>query len=133
MTVEKLSFDASLVVLQALAIYLDLGSSNAAFVLYEGVRPASVTSVADPTKRIVTLNLPKPCTRQLNPDNVELYPTQVGIADKSGTVTWARLYNGEGKAVADFNIGDSDAIVLDDYDVLIGASIKLDSVTLSPP
>lgn len=133
MTVENLSLDASLAVLQALAIHLDQGSGNAAFVLYEGARPTSLTTTADPAKRLVTLNLPKPCTKQLNISNLELYPTSVGVAAKTGTAAWVRLFNGDGKVVADFNVGEDEAIELDSYDILIGASIKLDSVTLSPP
>lgn len=120
---------ASLTMLQALAGYLDQGSSNATLVFYDDTKPASINIIADDTAKLLTLNLPKPCFKSVNENNIELFASNVGVATKTGTATWARLFNAEGIPVVDVTM-ETD-IVLDNYNIVMGSSVKLDVIYLS--
>ena len=124
------SLKAGLAQLQALADFIDLGSGNASFVYYESAKPESVSTTADDTAKLVTLTLPKPCFKRMNEDSLELKPTNDVLVFKSGTVVWARLLNANGDAVADFAMGTD--IILNSYDIVMGATQRLDSIILKP-
>lgn len=124
------SLKAGLAQLRALADFIDLGSGNASFVYYESAKPESVSTPADDTAKLVTLTLPKPCFKRMNEDSLELKPTNDVLALKSGTVVWARLLNANGDAVADLEMGVD--IVLNSYDIVLGATQRLDSIILKP-
>ena len=121
---------ASLAMLRALANYLDQGSSNATLIFYDDTRPTSVNVSADNSAKLLTLNLPKPCLKSVNENNIELFAPSASIATKTGTATWARVFNGEGLVVVDVSVGAD--IVLDNADLVIGSSVKLDVIYLSP-
>lgn len=121
---------ASMAMLQALANYLDQGSSNATLNFYEDTKPTSVSVSADNAAKLLTLSLPKPCFKAISETSIELFTSNAGIATKTGTATWARLFNGEGIAVVD--VAMETDIVLDNYNLVIGSSIKLDVIYLSP-
>ena len=121
---------ASLAMLQALANYLDQGSSNATLIFYDDIKPASVSVSADNAAKLLTLNLPEPCIKSVHENNIELFASNVGVAIKTGTATWARLFNGEGIAVVD--VAMETDIILDNYNIVVGSSVKLDAVYLSP-
>lgn len=124
---------AQLLALQAHATYLDSGSGSAYFVYYMGVKPASLDIAADPPNALCVLPLPEPCFKQVLSNGVELHPTDTAMATKAGVVTWARLYNGNDEAYADFTIGTSDAdIILNSINIAIGSTQKLDSIILKP-
>lgn len=124
------SLKAGLAQLRALADFIDLGSGNASFIYYESAKPESVSSPADDTAKLVTLTLPKPCFKRMNEDSIELKPTNDVLALKTGTVVWVRLLNGNGDAVADFAMGTD--IILNSYDIVMGATQRLDSIILKP-
>lgn len=124
------SMKAGLAQLRALADFIDLGSGNASFVYYESAKPESVSSPADDTAKLVTLTLPKPCFKRMNEDSIELKPTNDVLALKTGTVVWVRLLNANGDAVADFAMGTD--IILNSYDIVMGATQRLDSIILKP-
>jgi hypothetical protein len=124
------SLKAGLAQLRALADFIDLGSGNASFVYYESAKPESVSSPADDTAKLVTLTLPKPCFKRMNEDSIELKPTNDVLALKTGTVVWVRLLNANGDAVADFAMGTD--IILNSYDIVMGATQRLDSIILKP-
>ena len=124
------SLKAGLAQLRALADFIDIGSGQASFVYYESVKPESVVISADDSTKLATLTLPKPCFKRLNEDNIELKPTNDVLALKTGTVVWARLFNANGDAVADFAMGVD--IILNSYDILLGATQHLDSIILKP-
>jgi len=127
----KVSKPAQILALQAHASFLDGGSGSAYFVYYSNTKPSSLEISADPSSSICTLALPKPCTKQMLIDGIELYPTETALATKAGVVTWARLYNGNNEPYADFSIGTSDAdIVLNSADIALGSSQKIDSIFL---
>ena len=124
------SKSANLVMLQALANYLDQGSANATLIFYDDIKPVSVSVVADNAAKLLTLNLPKPCLKTTHENKIELFASNAGIAVKTGTATWARIFNGEGVAVVD--VAMETDIVLDNYNIVIGSSVKLDVIYLSP-
>ena len=124
------SLKAGLAQLRALADFIDIGSGQASFVYYESVKPESVVISADDSTKLATLTLPKPCFKRLNEDSIELKPTNDVLALKTGTVVWARLFNANGDAVADFAMGVD--IILNSYDILLGATQHLDSIILKP-
>lgn len=116
--------------LQAMAANLDQGEGHATMVYYDGVRPASEEVVADPSSRLVTLTLPKPCVKQVNENSIELYPSNKAMAIKTATAIWARLYNAAGQAVIDMDMGVE--IQLDSYEIVLGSTQKLDAIFIEP-
>lgn len=124
------SLAAGLAQLQALANFLDQGSSNATFVFYDDEKPTDVTAAANNSARLVTLTLPKPSTKQVHADSVELNQTDAATVIKSGIAVWARLFNGDGKAVADFAIGSD--ITLANPDLVLGSTLMMNSLILRP-
>lgn len=124
------SLAAGLAQLQALANFLDQGSANATFVFYDDAKPANVTVVANNSARLVTLKLPKPSIKQVHTDYVELNQTDAATVLKSGAAVWARLFNGEGKAVADFAVGSD--ITLANPDLVLGSTLMMNSLILRP-
>lgn len=124
------SLAAGLAQLQALANFIDQGSSNATFIFYNDAKPASVTTAAVSTAKLVTLTLPKPCFKKLNTDNIELNQTDAATVTKTGTAIWARLFNGDGNAVADFAVGTD--IILANPSLIIGSTLMMNSIILRP-
>ena len=132
MTVQ-ISKKAGMLALQAHADFRDFGSGSAYFVYYSDARPVSIEMAANPTNALCTLSLPKPCIKQVLTDGIELYPTDTALATKAGVAVWARLYNGNDEAYADFTIGTSGTdIVLNSADIALGSSQKIDSIILKP-
>lgn len=124
---------AQLLALQSYATYLDSGDGSAYFVYYSGVKPASLNIAADPLNALCTLQLPEPCFKQVLTNGIELHETTTALATKAGTVTFARLYNGNHEAFADFDVGTSGThIVLNSVDIALGSSQKLDSIIFNP-
>lgn len=115
--------------LQAMAANLDQGEGQATMVYYDGVRPAS-EEVADPSSRLVTLTLPKPCVKQVNENSIELHSSNMAMAIKTATAIWARLYNAAGQAVIDMDMGVE--IQLDSYEIVLGSTQKLDAIFIEP-
>jgi len=124
------SLAAGLAQLQALATYIDQGSSNATFVFYSDTKPASIDVAASTSAALVTLTLPKPCFKQLSADSIELNQTDAALVTKAGTAVWARLYNGAGLAVADFAVGSD--ISLANPTLVLGATLMMNSIVLKP-
>ncbi|MEG2808846.1 MAG: hypothetical protein RR932_12860 [Acinetobacter sp.] len=119
-----------MVMLQAMASNLDQGEGHATMVYYDGVRPASEELAADPSARLVTLTLPKPCVKNVNENSIELHPSDTALAIKTATAIWARLYNAAGQAVIDLNMGVE--IELDSYEIVLGSTQQLDAIFIEP-
>lgn len=124
------SMAAGLAQLQALANFLDTGSSNATFIFYDDTKPDNVAIAANNSAALVTITLPKPCFKELKNSSVELFPSDVATVTKTGTAVWARLYNGNGDAVADFAVGTD--ITMTNSSLILGASLTMNSIILSP-
>lgn len=124
------SLQAGLIQLQALANYMDQGSANATFIFYSNEKPESLADEADEAAKLVILTLPKPCFKKVNLDSIELHQTDAGTVTKAGIAVWARLFNGEGKAVADFEVGAD--ITLANPNLVIGSTLMMNSLILRP-
>ena len=124
------SLAAGIAQLQALANFLDQGSVNATFIFYDDTKPANVTVVVNNSAKLVTLTLPKPSIKQVNTDHIELNQTDAATVIKSGGAVWARLFNGEGKAVADFAVGSD--ITLANPNLVLGSTLMMNSLILRP-
>lgn len=124
------SLNAGLSMLQALTLFIDQGSANATFVFYDDSKPEDTTVPANEAARLVTMELPKPSFKRLKNTSIELYPTDEGTVIKTGKVVWARLYNGDGIAVMDFDCAVD--MALDTVDLVMGASYDLDSIEFFP-
>lgn len=124
------SLAAGLAQLQALANFLDQGSVNATFIFYDDTKPANVMVVVNNSAKLVTLTLPKPSIKQVNTDHIELNQTDAATVIKSGAAVWARLFNGEGKAVADFAVGSD--ITLANPNLVLGGTLMMNSLILRP-
>lgn len=124
------SLAAGLAQLQALANFLDQGSANATFVFYDDEKPTDVAVAANNSARLVTLTLPKPLIKQVHTDHIELNQTDAATVIKSGAAIWARLFNGEGKVVADFTVGSD--ITLANPDLVLGSTLMMNSLILRP-
>ena len=116
--------------LQAMVANLDQGEGYATMVYYDGLRPASEEVAADPSARLVTLTLLKPCVKQVNENSIELHPSNTAMAIKTATAIWARLYNAAGQAVIDMDMGVE--IQLDSYEIVLGSTQKLDAIFIEP-
>lgn len=127
---SKPSLKTSLVMLQAMANFLDKGSASATLTLYDDIQPISVDIDANSSAKLLTLDFKKPCVKSVNENNVELFATNASIATKSGTATWARLFNGEGIPVVDIKVGTD--IILDNYDIVLGSTVKLEVIYIIP-
>lgn len=129
----QVSKKAGLLALQAHAQFLDSGSGSAYFVYYSDTKPTNIETAANPANALCALTLPEPCFKQLLSDGIELHETDTALATQAGTATWARLYNGNNEAYADFTIDIQDAdIILNSVNIAIGSSQKLDSIILKP-
>ena len=122
------SLKASLAQLQALATYLDQGSSNASFVFYDDAKPASVSVTANNAAKLVILTLPKPCLKTMHADSIELNQTDAATVTKAGVATWARLLNGAGEVAADLVVGTD--IGLANTNLVLGGTLSVTSIKL---
>ena len=127
---SKTSVNARLAMIQAFANFMDSGSQSATVVFYEGVQPASPAIAADSNNALVTLTLPEPCIKETTAAYVELHPTNTGTVVKSGTATWARIYNGAGEVAADLTVGTD--IALANTNLVVGGTLFIQSIKLRP-
>lgn len=127
---SKTSINARLAMIQAFANFMDDGSQSATVIFYEGVQPASPAVAADSNNALVTLVFPEPCIKETTPTYVELHPTDTGSVIKTGTATWARIYNGAGEVAADLTVGTD--ISLANTNLALGGTLFIQSIKLRP-
>ena len=127
---SKTSVNARLAMIQAFANFMDNGSQSATVIFYEGTQPANPSVAADPTKALVTLTLPEPCTKDVTATYVELHPSDTATVIKTGTATWARIYNGASEVAADLTIGTD--ITLANTNLVLGGTLNIQSIKLRP-
>ena len=127
---SQTSINARLAMIQAFASFMDNGSQSATVIFYEGVRPANTSVAADSNNALVTLFFPEPCIKETTPTYVELHPTDTGSVIKSGTATWARIYNGAGEVAADLTVGTD--IALANTNLVVGGTLFIQSIKLRP-
>ena len=127
---SKTSVNARLAMIQAFAEFMDNGSQSATVIFYEGVQPASPAIAADPNNALVTLVFPEPCIKETTATYVELHPTDTGSVIKTGTATWARIFNGAGEVAADLTVGTD--ISLANTNLALGGTLSTTSIKLRP-
>ena len=127
---SKTSVNARLAMIQAFASFMDSGSQSATVIFYEGVQPANTSVAADSNNALVTLVFPEPCIKETTPTYVELHPTDTATVIKTGTATWARIYNGAGEVAADLTVGTD--IALANTNLALGGSLSITSIKLRP-
>ncbi|WP_033134177.1 MULTISPECIES: hypothetical protein [unclassified Acinetobacter] len=127
---SKTSVKARLAMIQAFAEFMDSGSQSATVIFYEGVQPADTSVAADSNNVLVTLTFPEPCVKETTPTYVEFHPTNTGSVIKSGTATWARIYNGAGEVAADLTVGTD--ISLANTNLALGGTLSTTSIKLRP-
>ena len=127
---SQTSVNARLAMIQAFANFMDNGSQSATVIFYEGVQPANTSVAADSNSALVTLAFPEPCIKETTPTYVELHPTDTGSVIKTGTATWARIYNGAGEVAADLTVGTD--ISLANTNLVVGGTLFIQSIKLRP-
>lgn len=127
---SKISVKAKLAMIQAFASFLDNGSQSATIIFYQGAQPASPAVAADSNNALVTLTFPEPCIKETTATHVELHPTDTATVIKTGTATWARIFNGTGEVAADLSVGAD--ISLANTNLVIGGTLTIQSIKLKP-
>lgn len=127
---SKTSINARLAMIQAFAEFMDSGSQSATVIFYEGVQPTSPAIVADSSNALVALAFPEPCIKETTATYVELHPTDTGAVIKTGTATWARIFNGAGEVAADLTVGTD--ISLANTNLALGGTLFIQSIKLRP-
>ena len=127
---SKTSVNARLAMIQAFANFMDNGSQSATVIFYEGVQPLDPLVAADSNNTLVTLTFPGPCIKETTATYVELHPTDIATVIKSGTATWARIYNGAGEVAADLTVGTD--ITLVNTNLVMGGTLSIQSIKLRP-
>ena len=127
---SKTSVEAKLVMIQAFANFMDSGSQSATVTFYKGVQPASPAIAADSNNALATLTFPEPCIKKTTPTYIEFHPTNTGSVIKSGTATWARIYNGAGEVAADLTVGTD--ISLANTNLALGGTLSVTLIKLRP-
>lgn len=127
---NKTSIKSRLAMIQAFANFMDSGSQSATVIFYEGAQPASPAVAADLNNALVTLVFPEPCIKETTPTYVELHPTDTATVIKTGTATWARIYNGAGEIAADLTVGTD--ITLANTNLVVGGTLSIQSIKLRP-
>lgn len=127
---SKTSIKARLAMIQAFASFMGNGSQSATVTFYEGVQPASPAVAAVTNNALVTLTFPEPCIKEATTNYVELHPTDTATVIKSGTATWARIYNGAGEVAADLTVGTD--VALANTNLALGGTLSVTSIKLRP-
>ena len=126
----KTSLEAGLAAIQAHAVFLDRGSNNATVVFYSDQKPVDVTVLVEESAKLVTCTLPKPCFKSIGDNYIELHQTDAATVLNAGIALWARVYNGEGIAYADLEVGSS--ITLANPDLALGSTLMINSFKIRP-
>lgn len=127
---SKTSVNARLAMIQAFANFIDSGSQSATVIFHDGVQPISPAIAADSNSALVTLTFPEPCIKETTATYVELHPTDTATVIKTGTATWARIYNGAGEVAADLTVGTD--ISLANTNLVLGGTLSVTSIKLRP-
>lgn len=127
---SQISVKARLAMIQAFSSFMDSGSQSATVIFYQGVQPTSTKIAADSNSALVTLTFPEPCIKETTATYVELHPTDTATVIKTGTATWARIYNGAGEVAADLVVGTD--ISLASTNLVLGGTLSVTSIKLRP-
>lgn len=124
------SVKAKFAMAQSFATFMDSGANSATITFYEGAKPTNTEAVANPDNELATLVFPDPCFKKTTATYVELHPTDTGSVIKTGTATWARIFNGVGEVAADLIVGAD--ISLANTNLVLGGTLSITSIKLRP-
>lgn len=124
------SVKAKRVMAQSFAAFMDSGANSATITFYKGEMPANTESPANPDNELATLVFPDPCFKEATATYVELHPTNTATVIKTGTTTWARIFNGAGEVAADLVVGTD--ISLASANLVLGGTLSVTSIKLRP-
>ncbi|MDH1276149.1 hypothetical protein N5B92_00625 [Acinetobacter johnsonii] len=127
---SKSSTKSRLAMIQAFANFLDSGSQGATVIFYEGIQPASPEIASDSSNALVTLMFPEPCIKEATATYIEIHSTNTATVIKTGTATWARIFNGAGEVAADLTVGTD--ISLASTNLVMGGTLSITSIKLRP-
>ena len=111
---------------QAIITAIDTGSSDGTMNVYSGTKPATGDAVTTQTL-LGTITFQKPCGTATN--GVLSFNTTANTAVLAdGTISWARIKNGNGVMVADVDCGVSGGgatIIFNNLAVIVGGNFSL--------
>ncbi|MEG2432004.1 MAG: hypothetical protein RSB25_10155 [Acinetobacter sp.] len=127
---SKSSIKAKLAMAQALTLFMDSGAASATIIFYQDAKPLNTETAADPANALATLVFPEPCFKEVTASYVELHSTDTATVIKTGTATWARIFNGASEVVADLSVGTD--ITLANTALVLGGTLSIQSIKLRP-
>ena len=118
----------------AVVASLDAASTAGNLRLYATGKPAVLDAPsAGPISELV---LAKPCGAVNEQGEIVFFAVADAMVSNAGVVTWARLSDGDGNAIADLDVGlpgSGAAIILADTDLKAGALIRVTMAKLIEP
>ena len=113
---------------------IDAATSRGKLILYAGPRQAVS---ADPSSvPLAEVVLSKPCGAVSAQAELVFAPVSDVMVHVSGTATWARMSDGDGNTVADFDVGlpgSGAAIIMTDTSMNAGALVRVTLAKLIEP
>lgn len=116
----------------ALRDLIDAGATPGKLRIYSGSAPASADDPAT-GDLLCVLTLPQPCADDSTDGVLTLNPISPAVAIDGGTAGYARMSNGDGDVIGDFDVDDSAgaAIILDSLAIALGAGVTLNSAVIT--
>lgn len=134
MAVMKLATSVRSSLAQALIAAFDRGAGACTLKFYDGAQPAGPGTAVGTQVLLGTVTASDPIATESNGVVTFAVMTQDNAADASGTVTWARLFDGDGVAVADFDVtgtAGTGAIKMNTVTIVAGGPIRVDSFVIT--
>lgn len=129
----------AIVVLDAKVDEIDIGAGTAALKIYDGTRPDKVDDAVTTQNILSEHNLSNPAFGNASDNNPGAIATANAIGDdtsanNTGTATWFRVFDRNGDAVIDGNVGTSAAdLILDSVSITAGQRVSISSWTITEP
>lgn len=134
MATMKLTAAVRTAIAQAMIDQFDAAAGPCTLQFYDGAQPAGPADAVTTQVLLGTLTCSEPlgtaAAGVLTFDAI----TQDSAADAGGTATWARLLDGTGNAVADFDVGNTvstAAIKMNTTTIVAGGPIAVNSFTIT--
>lgn len=134
MAILKLSAAARSAMGQALISTFDAAAGPCTLKFYDGAMPASVATAVTTQVLLGTLTCNDPVASEATGIVTFNTITQDDAADASGTVTWARLFDGAGVAQMDMDVSNAagaGVIKMNTVTIVAGGPIKVTSFTIT--
>jgi hypothetical protein len=133
MAVMKLVASARSQIALALIAAMDAGVGPATMAFYDGVMPAGLGAVTDQVL-LGTATCSDPVATEVNGVITFGAVAQDDAADAGGQAAWVRLFDGDGFAVADFDVSDTagnGAVKINTVTIVAGGPIRVNSAVIT--